>query len=267
VADRDRITEALLLVFVLGLAFSITFSQILLGLVLARWLWKLRDPAVRRETRLPLALPVLVFSAVTLLGAVVSDSPWLSIRRSDSLLLVLVFFAAVNLVESRSQVERMLLGLTAAMTLASIYGALQTAICTAAGPVPDWAAWLLRVKPSACGAMFPFRARGFYSIYMTLGGVLLMALSMVAALSFSAAGRRRLFFSHLLFSHLFFRHFEISPVMRSRFASKSEPPDGGFHAATGRCPPQSPHASSSREGASEIPAGAGPRLAPSPASS
>ncbi len=191
-ADRDRITESLLLVFVLGLAFSITFSQILLALVVARWLWKLRDPAVRRGTRLPLALPFLALSAVTLLGAALSDSPRQALHRSDSLLLISVFFAAVNLVEGRSRIERLLLALTAAMTLSSIYGIVQTAVCTGAGPVPAWTAWLLRVKPGACGATFPFRAKGFYSIYMTLGGVGLMALIMTAALSFSTVGRRRL---------------------------------------------------------------------------
>ena len=194
-ADRDRVTEGLLLVFGLGLAFSITFSQVLLALVVARWLWKLREPAVRQGTRLPLALPFLALSAVTLLGAVLSDSPWQALHRSDSLLLILVFFAAVNLVDGRAQIERLLLALTAAITLSAIYGLLQTAVCTGAGPVPAWAAWLLRVKPSACGATFPFRAKGFYSIYMTLGGVGLMALIMAAALSFSAVGRRRLLLS------------------------------------------------------------------------
>ncbi len=81
------------------------------------------------------------------------------------------------------------------MVAVSIYGLIQAGVCTAGGPVSPWTAWLLRAKPAACGSTFPFRATGFYSIYMTLGGVLLMALTMTAALSFSSEGRRRLFLS------------------------------------------------------------------------
>ena len=190
-AHPDRLTEGLLLTFALGLAFSITFSQVLLALVVARWIWKLRDPAFRERTRLPLLGPVLAFSVITLLAAAFSDHPWSALRHSDSLLLVLVFYAAVNLVGGAAHAQRLLVAFAAAMVVASIYGLLQTAVCTLAGPVPPWTAWLLRVKPTACGTMFPFRAKGFYSIYMTLGGVLLMAVSMVAALCFSAAGRGR----------------------------------------------------------------------------
>lgn len=194
-ADRDRITEGLLLAFTLALAFSITFSQILLALVVARWGWKLRDPAVRRQTRLPLLAPFAAFFLITLLSAVLSTAPWRALRQSDALLLILVFFTAVNLVESRAHLQRLLLALAAAIAVVALHGVLQAAICTAVGPVPPWAAWLLRVKPSACGVTVPFRAKGFYSIYMTLGGVLVMTLVMLAALSFTARGRRRLLLS------------------------------------------------------------------------
>jgi O-antigen ligase len=195
VSNQDRLTGALLLVFVLGLAFSITFSQILLALVVARWIWRLRDPAVRQRVRLPLLGPFLAFSALTLLSAGFSGDPWQALRQSDSLLLILVFFAFLNLVGGPQQAQRLLLAFAAAMTLVALYGLLQVAVCTAAGPVSPWIAWLLRVKQSACGVTFPFRAKGFYSIYMTLGGVLLMGLTMVAALSFSAIGRRRFLLS------------------------------------------------------------------------
>lgn len=185
----------LLLAFVLALPFSITLSELLLALVAGRWLWTLRDSGARARTRLPLLLPVLAFSAITLIAAALSAAPWQALRHSDSLLLILVFYATLNLLENRSQVERLLLALVAAMTLASIYGLIQVAVCTFLGPVSPWTAWLLRVKPSACGSMFPFRAKGFYSIYMTLGGALALTLIVTAALSFSASGRRRLLLS------------------------------------------------------------------------
>lgn len=188
---EDRLSEGLLLAFVLALPFSITLSELLLALVVVRWFWTLRDPAVRQRIRLPLLLAFLAFSAVTLLSAALSADPWQALRHSDSLLLILVFYAVVNLVASRSQMERLMLMLTAAMTLVAIFGLLQVAVCTLAGPLPPWAAWLLRVKPSACGATFPFRAKGFYSIYMTLGGVLMLTVIIAAALRFSATGRRR----------------------------------------------------------------------------
>lgn len=192
---EDRLSEGLLLAFVLSLSFSITVSQLLLVLILTRWLWKLRDPELLRSTRLPLILPFLAFSAVTVISAALSENPWFSLRHSKSLLLILVFYAAVNLLSRRSEIERLLLTFAAAMVAVSIYGLIQAGVCTAGGPVSPWTAWLLRAKPAACGATFPYRAAGFYSIYMTLGGVLLMALTMTAALSFSSEGRRRLLLS------------------------------------------------------------------------
>ena len=189
---RDRLSEGLLLAFVLGLPFSITLSQLLLALVAARWLWTLRDLDTRRRTRLPLLLPFLAFSAVTLLSAALSGDPPQALSHASSLLLALTFFAVANLIGGRAEAERLVLALTAAVTLAAVFGLLQAAACTLAGPLPPWAAWLLRVKPSACGVTFPFRAKGFYSIYMTLGGVLALTLIVTAALSFSASGRRRL---------------------------------------------------------------------------
>ena len=58
--------RGLLAAFVVGLGVSITLAEgALIGLTLL-WLWRLRDPEVRRGQAWPLWQPVLAFAAATL---------------------------------------------------------------------------------------------------------------------------------------------------------------------------------------------------------
>jgi len=64
--------RALLGAFVLGLGFSITLSETALALLTLLWLWGLRDAEARRAQAWPLWAPVLAFSVLSLLSALVS---------------------------------------------------------------------------------------------------------------------------------------------------------------------------------------------------
>src|SRR2546423_1366316 len=59
-------------------------------------------------------------------------------------------------------------------------------------PLPEWAGFILRVRLDQCRANPLFRAKAFFSIYMTLGGSLLIALSVILApVAFGARTWRR----------------------------------------------------------------------------
>ena len=64
--------RGLLAAFVVGLGLSITLAEgALIGLTFL-WLWRLRDPEVRRAQSWPLWQPVLAFTGATLLSVLAS---------------------------------------------------------------------------------------------------------------------------------------------------------------------------------------------------
>jgi len=157
----------LLVAFVLGLGLSITLSQTAHTLLSLLLLWRLRDPEVRRKARWPLSQPVLAFSVVSLLSALSSEHVQASLMASKGLLLAAALYVTFDsLTESRAA-ERFLLGLVVVATVAAAIGLVQVGLCP--GPERDYGppAWLYH----RC-----FRARGLFSIYMTLAGVLTLVL-------------------------------------------------------------------------------------------
>jgi O-antigen ligase len=153
--------------FVVGLGVSITLSESALALLTLLWLWRLRDPAARAAARFPLWAPVLAFSAVTLVSALASGHPTTALAASKGLLLVAALYVTTDALSGPADGHRFLSALLVVVALAAVVGLLQTAACP--GPEPDygWPAWLYH----RC-----YRARGFFSIYMTLAGVLSLVL-------------------------------------------------------------------------------------------
>jgi O-antigen ligase len=153
--------------FVVGLGVSITLSESALALLTLLWLWRLRDPAARAAARFPLWAPVLTFSTVTLVSALASGHPATALAASKGLLLVASLYVTADALPGPDDGHRFLSALLVVVTLAAVVGLLQTAVCP--GPEPDygWPSWLYH----RC-----YRARGFFSIYMTLAGVLSLAL-------------------------------------------------------------------------------------------
>jgi len=153
--------------FVAGLGLSITLAETALALLALHLLWRLRDPAVRAAARWPLWRSVAVFSGATVLSALLSGHVPASLEASKTLLLVAALYVVVDALREPVAADRFLLGLTAAAAVAAAVGLLQVGLCPPTdAPLPS-PRWLYH----RCE-----RAHGFFSIYMTLAGVLSLVL-------------------------------------------------------------------------------------------
>ena len=156
------------LAFVIGLGISITLAEAALLALVALWLLQLRDPEFRATLRFPLAGPFLGFIVATLLAALFSADIAGSLWASKGLYLMLIFFVLVNTLRGPDAAEWLLGRLFLVMALVSLLGLLQVSpLCS---PEPSWPLPLVN-RLLKCS-----RARGFYSIYMTLAGVLTLVL-------------------------------------------------------------------------------------------
>jgi O-antigen ligase len=149
--------------------FSITAAQTALGLSSVLWVWSLWREEASRRLQLPLIGPFLLFAAVTLASVLVSDNPWRSLIGAKSLLLIVSFYLAANLVTSDHVARRLLLGFLASAAAASLLGLYQS-------------------YTRGMG----YRIKGTLSIYMTLAGILMIALLLAMACLIALRGRARL---------------------------------------------------------------------------
>ncbi len=178
----QRLIPTLLALLLLALMTSITAIDALTIALIAATLAMLIDPAARARYRLPLGLPMLAFSLVTLLSAAMSTQRGVAFYESKHLASLALFFIAVNGFETAGRVRRALAWYLGAVSLVSVYAILQTLACATRLDLPPWIGWALRVTLEVCRTAQPFRAKGFFSIYMTLGGSLLIALALLLAL-------------------------------------------------------------------------------------
>ena len=153
--------------FVAGLGVSITLAESALALLTLHFLWRLRDPAARAAARWPLWPPVLAFSAVSILSALLSGHSAASLEAAKGLLLVAALYVTADAVRDPEAARRFLFGLTLAATVAAVVGLLQVGLCPGSDAPEAGPRWLYH----RCG-----RAHGFFSIYMTLAGVLSLVL-------------------------------------------------------------------------------------------
>ena len=124
----------------------------------------------------PLAWPIAAFIAVTILAAALSARPGESLLSARTAFLLLGVWVVVDALPTVEAAARALLGLLAVLGVVSLLGIGQVMVCTepwfirTGAFVFDW--W------PALGRFFMkcYRAHAFYSIYMTLGGVLDIAL-------------------------------------------------------------------------------------------
>jgi putative inorganic carbon (hco3(-)) transporter len=161
------LTRGLFGAFVIGLGVSITLAETALALLALLLLARLWDPAVRAQARWPLWQPVVAFSAVTVVSAVSSGHPGTALLASKSLLLVAALYVTATVVRDAEDADRFVAGLTLVLTVAAGVGLLQVELCPGPGAPEREPRWLYH----RCD-----RAHGFFSIYMTLAGVLLLGL-------------------------------------------------------------------------------------------
>ena len=171
----------LLVALTLGLAASITLSELTL-VVLAAWLaFGPRETGARR-VGWPLAGPLVAFGAWTLVTALAAPRPAESLVAAKGLLTLGAFYVVRYALPERRAAQRFLTGLFVAVSVVALLSILQVGLCPPGGAAES-GLWRLLFRKCA-------RARGFFSIYMTLAGVLTLVL--VATLPRVArAGRAR----------------------------------------------------------------------------
>jgi O-antigen ligase len=183
--DALALRRGLLAAFVLGLGFSITLSETSLTVLALLWLWRLRDPEYRRAAPRPLVVPMLGWAGVTVLSALVSGHPGASLLASKDLLLILTFYVIVDGLPGTEAADRFLAALAGVGTAAALMGLLQVGMCPHPEPAGGLARWLFH----RCD-----RARGAFSIYMTLAGVLNLVLLATLPRLLAGGSARRLRF-------------------------------------------------------------------------
>jgi O-antigen ligase len=159
--------RGLLAVFVVGLGVSITLSESALALLSLLCVWRLRARDARAAARWPLWPPVAAFSVATILSALGSGHPVESLLASKTLLLVAALYVTANALRDTEAADSFLTALSLVVALAALIGLLQVTLC----PSGDGAGFSPRWLYHRCD-----RARGLFSIYMTLAGVLTLVL-------------------------------------------------------------------------------------------
>ncbi len=171
------LSRGLFAAFVVGLGFSITLAESALAalvlvplvravLLVIRGRRGLRE-IVRDVATWPLAAPVGAFCAVTLLSALVSGFPAAALSSSRGLLLIAALYVTVAVLRDVEDTDRFVGGLTLVLTASAVIGLLQVGLCPGPGVPTASPRWLYH----RCD-----RAHGFFSIYMTLAGVLSLGL-------------------------------------------------------------------------------------------
>jgi O-antigen ligase len=153
--------------FVVGLGFSITLSETALALLTLLWLWRLRDAEARRAQVWPLWAPVLAFSGLSLVSALASGHAAQSLLASKGLLLASALYVTADALPDGSAADRFLWALAVVSAGAALVGLVQVGLCPGPEPVDWWPRFIYH----RCE-----RAHGFFSIYMTLAGVLTLVL-------------------------------------------------------------------------------------------
>ncbi len=157
----------LLGLFLVGLAFSITLSESVLFLLGCLWVWRLRDASARTALSFPLAAPVLALVGTTLLSAARAANPPASLVDAKGLLLLAILYVLVDALPDVDAADRFLTGLFLLVTAHAGLSVIQVALC----PREPVSLPLLARFFHRCD-----RAHGFFSIYMTLAGVLNLVL-------------------------------------------------------------------------------------------
>ncbi len=161
----------LLSAFGLGLGLSITLAQTALALLAVRLIWRLATGRARMQW--PMALAFGAWIVASLLAAAFSLRPLESLGELKSLLVIAGFYVVLDALPDASEAERWWFRLLALMGVLGLVGVLQTSLCPGLGPFEPVLGRLAR----KCD-----RAHAFYSIYMTLAGVLsLVLLTMLPA--------------------------------------------------------------------------------------
>ena len=165
-SGHRRLLDALLVTLAVGLACSITLSETTL-LVMALVLLARARPRAS-WLRAPLASPVLAFAAWTLVTTATAIRPGDSLRAAaEKLLLLGTFWVVLAALPDTASARRFATALFVAVSVVAFLSIVQVAGCVEGGFEDTPQIPLLTTYFKKC-----VRAHGFFSIYMTLAGVL-----------------------------------------------------------------------------------------------
>jgi len=177
----DRLRAILLGAFAVGLAFSITLAETALAALALRLAWGVVAGRVRLDGW-PLARPFAAWIVVSLAAAGLSADPLQSLFvAAKGVLLIVTFYVMLDALPDAVAADRFMSGLLVLMAIVALLGVIQVAVC----PGPGASVSALGPLGRKC-----HRARGFYSIYMTLAGVLSLTLLATAPRLLPAANAR-----------------------------------------------------------------------------
>ena len=158
----------LLLPLTAGLAASITLSEA--TLVVLAFVLVFGPRAARPRAAWPLIGPFIAFAVWTLVTAVASVRPGESLLASRGLLTLGAFYVVLHAVPDTRAAGRFANGLLLAVAIVALLSIVQVGFCPPDGTLESGSA-AVRLLMRKCA-----RARGFFSIYMTLAGVLTLVL-------------------------------------------------------------------------------------------
>ena len=163
----------MLALLVAGLAVSISLSETMLA-VLAVWLLRERFRG-RLTVAWPLAGPMAAFGAWTLITALLSGAPWESLRAARSALVMATLWVVLLAVGDAARARWFATTLFVALAAVAALSIVQVTTCGG-----DRLYGRALALPPVLNSFFGKcdRAHGFYSIYMTLGGVLALVLTL-----------------------------------------------------------------------------------------
>jgi putative inorganic carbon (HCO3(-)) transporter len=180
-----RLRDVLVAALIIGLAVSITLSEASL-VALAAWLVWARRGRLGSRDAWPLLLPMLAFAGWSLVGAALSAVPSESLRSTKTLLPLATVWVVFGVLDDAAAARRFVSSLLWALGAVAVVSIVQVATCA-----PARLDAVDPALPSALQRVFGKcrRAHGFYSIYMTLAGVLVVTLATMLPV-IAAAGRR-----------------------------------------------------------------------------
>lgn len=164
--NLDKVISFSLMSFVCFSFFSISLTQISCGVGGLAWMAKCYLTQSWRKQTFPLKVPFLLFVLACLVAVAGAEDFSGSYKSLKRLLEILIFFWAVNCIESEEQREKLSLLLIASATLSTLTG--------------FYAAW-------ENGIAIYSRVEGTMSVYMTYAGLLMLALLVASG---------KLFFAH-----------------------------------------------------------------------
>ncbi len=173
----QRVRSWLLWALVAGLAVSISLAEAALA---ALGLCLLIPSPDRPRLKWPLVIPVSAFALLTLISAAASEHPLESLVTGREVLLLGATWVVMGALADGRAARRFVSALFLAVSLVAIFAIVQVALCgPGLGEIPLIGRFFVRCA----------RARGFFSIYMTLAGVLMALLVAVLPKLVEAGGR------------------------------------------------------------------------------